>query len=34
MYGEAFWELDNQKPDSVLLAEGSYVSVDWKRDKF
>ena len=34
MYGEAFWELDNQKPDSILLAEGSYVSVDWKRDKF
>jgi uncharacterized protein YqjF (DUF2071 family) len=34
MYGEAFLGLNNQKPDSVLLAEGSYVSVDWKRDKF
>ena len=34
MYGDAFWGLNSQKPDSVLLAEGSHVSVNWKRDKF
>jgi uncharacterized protein YqjF (DUF2071 family) len=34
MYGDAFLVLNNQKPDSVLLAEGSQVSVNWKRDKF
>lgn len=34
MYGDAFSGLDNQKPDSVILAEGSQVSVDWKRMRF
>lgn len=34
MYGDDFSGLNNQKPDSVLLAEGSHVSVNWKRDKF
>ena len=34
MYGDAFLGLNSQKPDSVLLAEGSHVSVNWKRDKF
>lgn len=34
MYGDAFLGLNYQKPDSVLLAEGSQVSVNWKRDKF
>jgi uncharacterized protein YqjF (DUF2071 family) len=34
IYGDAFLVLNNQKPDSVLLAEGSQVSVNWKRDKF
>lgn len=34
MYGAAFSGLNNQTPDSILLAEGSQVSVDWKRERF
>jgi hypothetical protein len=34
MYGSAFAELTQQKPDAVFLAEGSNISVDWKRVKF
>jgi len=34
MYGDAFSGLNNQKPDSIILAEGSEVSVDWKREQF
>lgn len=34
MYGDAFSGLNNQKPDSIILAEGSQVSVNWKRDQF
>ena len=32
MYGKAFEFLDNIKPESVILAEGSDVSVKWKRE--
>ncbi len=31
MYGKEFSILGKQKPHSVILAEGSAVSVDWKR---
>ncbi len=34
MYGDAFSGLSNQTPDSIILAEGSQVSVDWKREQF
>lgn len=34
MYGEAFAGLNLQKPDTVLLAEGSHVNVNWKRHRF
>ena len=34
MYGNDFAFLCNQEPDSVIFAEGSPVSVDWKRTKF
>ncbi len=34
MYGEAFSGLENQTPDSIILAEGSQVSVNWKREQF
>jgi len=34
MYGNAFANLSNQEPDSVILAEGSSVSVNWKRNRF
>lgn len=34
MYGPAFAELTHQQPDAVFLAEGSDVSIDWKRTKF
>lgn len=34
MYGPAFSELTNQEPVAVFLAEGSDVSIDWKRTKF
>lgn len=33
MYGKAFTGLQDKKPDAVFLAEGSSVSVDWKRRK-
>lgn len=31
MYGSAFADLRNRQPDSVLLAAGSPVTVNWKR---
>jgi uncharacterized protein YqjF (DUF2071 family) len=34
MYGDSFSMLNNQTPDSILLAEGSQVSVNWKRERF
>jgi len=34
MYGDAFSILNNQTPESILLAEGSQVSVNWKRERF
>jgi hypothetical protein len=34
MYGDAFSNLNNQKPSSIIMAEGSQVSVNWKRNKF
>ncbi len=34
MYGIDFSFLSNQNPDSVILAEGSPVTVKWKRTKF
>jgi uncharacterized protein YqjF (DUF2071 family) len=34
MYGKEFSFLANQKPDSVILAEGSPVTVKWKRTSF
>lgn len=34
MYGKDFSFLRNQQPQSVILAEGSAVSVDWKRYRF
>jgi len=34
MYGNDFAFLQNVKPGSVLLAEGSSVSVKWKRNRF
>lgn len=34
MYGLSFSHLSNQKPDSVIIAEGSDISVDWKRQSF
>lgn len=34
MYGKEFSFLSKQKADSVFLAEGSAVSVDWKRVPF
>ena len=33
MYGESFLFLNKTKPDSVFLAEGSAVSIKWKRNK-
>jgi uncharacterized protein len=33
MYGKPFANLDNTKPDSIFIAEGSSVSVDWKRNR-
>ena len=33
-YGENFNQLNNVKPNSVILAEGSDISVDWKRIRF
>jgi uncharacterized protein YqjF (DUF2071 family) len=34
MYGKQFANLKYTKPESVLLAEGSEVKVDWERNKF
>ncbi len=34
MYGTEFEYLKNETPHSVIVAEGSAVSVDWKRSKF
>jgi uncharacterized protein YqjF (DUF2071 family) len=34
MYGDAFAHLNNQAPNSIIMAEGSQVSVNWKRDRF
>lgn len=34
MYGQDFSFLQNNKPDSVILAEGSEVTVKWKRTSF
>ena len=34
MYGNDFSFLSTQNPDSVILAEGSTVTVKWKRTKF
>lgn len=34
MYGDSFAYLNNQRPDSVIIAEGSPVSVNWKRNSF
>ncbi len=33
-YGEDFAVLNNTKPNSIMLAEGSEISVDWKRTSF
>ena len=33
MYGDAFSSLNTQKPASIILAEGSKVSINWKRDQ-
>jgi hypothetical protein len=34
MYGHSFRHLSNKEPDSVIIAEGSDISVDWKRQPF
>ena len=34
MYGDDFSFLNNQQPHSVILAQGSPVTVDWKRTSF
>lgn len=34
MYGKHFSFLSNQEPDSVILAEGSPITVKWKRTSF
>ena len=34
MYGNDFSFLSNQQPDSVIIAEGSLVTVKWKRTTF
>jgi uncharacterized protein YqjF (DUF2071 family) len=34
MYGTAFSSLSNQAPSSIIMAEGSRVRVNWKRDRF
>ena len=34
MYGDAFSHLNNQAPNSIIMAEGSQVRVNWKRDQF
>jgi hypothetical protein len=34
MYGPPFSDLNNKNPVSVITAEGSNISVDWKRQSF
>ncbi len=34
MYGTAFSSLSTQAPSSIIMAEGSQVRVNWKRDRF
>jgi hypothetical protein len=34
MYGEDFALLSLQEPDSIIVAEGSAVTIDWKRVRF
>lgn len=34
MYGKAFAHLSSKAPKSVIIAEGSAISVDWKRNPF
>jgi hypothetical protein len=34
MYGETFAQLSTTAPKSVIIAEGSAISVDWKRIPF
>jgi hypothetical protein len=34
MYGNDFSFLSDHQPDSVILAEGSEVTVKWKRTSF
>jgi uncharacterized protein YqjF (DUF2071 family) len=34
MYGKDFASLNHQQPDSVILAEGSPVTVNWQRTSF
>jgi uncharacterized protein len=33
MYGKPFAHLSKKKPDSIFIAEGSSVNVDWKRNR-
>jgi uncharacterized protein YqjF (DUF2071 family) len=33
MYGQDFAALSHQNPESVIIAEGSDISVDWKRKR-
>jgi hypothetical protein len=33
MYGPDFGTLSHQNPESVIIAEGSDISVDWKRKR-
>jgi uncharacterized protein len=33
MYGNSFAHLTTTKPDSIFIAEGSNVTVDWKRNR-
>jgi len=34
MYGKSFSTLNNTNPSSIILAEGSLISVDWERQSF
>ena len=34
MYGASFAHLNNKEPDSIIMAEGSAVTINWKREKF
>ncbi len=34
MYGNDFFYLTDEQPDSVIMAEGSQISVNWKRSTF